>query len=84
MKVFLRKAQLRMAHNGLLEWSTNGAVWYPIGNQNVKAALPEGPESPEKKLASYRQKFNRIFQGKTESFEHAQYNRELRTLSILA
>ena len=69
MKVFLRKARVRMAHSNLLEWSVNNQKWYPIGEKRVQASLGPEPLSFDKKLREYREKLNRVYQGGVEPFE---------------
>ena len=63
MKVLLRKCSRRMAHNGLMEWSANGRVWYPIATKKII------PQNNGDFYESFRRAMNKVYEGCIEVFE---------------
>jgi hypothetical protein len=66
-----------------LEGTSPQTIKYPLPEKRLLAALDPAPESLDVKVAAYRVKKNRIYQGSTEEFE-ASYNRTEKTLTVNA
>ena len=67
MKIFLKRDSKK---NWLLWWGINPqTIKYPINARKVQASVDPQPGTLEQKLAKYREKLSRIYNGSIESFE---------------